>query len=147
MNIYMIQQEDEPRFWLGKSMEAALADAWDDYIAEQDIAGSDYEKARELYAQDILQSCTFIGELEQIKSKPSGHQWTSDEIEQIQDRGRMDFLERRFATAAENDYDQIVLRKSTTGRGLRLHHTRKDPGENTFPTVREAIDAAMAHKG
>lgn len=134
MNIYMIQEEGEQKFWLGKSMEAALADAWDDYIREQDIAGSDYEKAREIYAQDTLQSCTFIGELEQIKSKPSAAQWTPAEMQKMLVKNQMDPLktiDEAIEKCVEKRVDEEIVNSFGEAGGgywfMPLFNTRAAP--------------------
>ena len=52
------------------------------------------------------------------------------------DTERLDWLE------AQGNGERWVARRSTMGRGYRLHNT-KHHDEQGRPTVREAIDAAM----
>ena len=62
---------------------------------------------------------------------------------QITDQDRMNFLEKIFSHNANGIYSRVVLRQSTTSRGMRLHHTYDEQCKPNFPTVREAIDEAI----
>ncbi len=58
------------------------------------------------------------------------------------DTEMLDWLERQNAEAVYSG--RCVFRRSETGRGWRLHETRR---EGSSPTVREAIREAMMREG
>ena len=61
----------------------------------------------------------------------------------ITDSERIDFLEKQFEDHKNKPYDRVCLRRSVTGRGMRLHHTKKESWGSDYATVCEAIDAAI----
>lgn len=63
-----------------------------------------------------------------------------DQIELLKDKERLDWLE------SKSNGQHWIARQSSTGRGFRLHNTSRqsDDWHIPSPTVRQAIDAAMA---
>ena len=62
----------------------------------------------------------------------------------ITDTDRLNFLETLFEDNAQGDYSRVILRRSVTGRGMRLHHVRHGGDWGTdYQTIRGAIDAAL----
>lgn len=59
------------------------------------------------------------------------------------DQDRMNFLEKIFSHNSSSSSNRIVLRRSLTDRGMRLHHCSENGFKPNFPTVREAIDDAI----
>lgn len=65
MNIYMIREDGQDKLWKAATMHAALTLAEDDYVREERERneGGTEQEWREFYRADLLESCTFIGEL------------------------------------------------------------------------------------
>lgn len=67
MNVYMIREDGEDKIWKAATMRDAIKLAEDAYVLEElarvGVEDTTEEQWRSLYSEELLESCTLLGEL------------------------------------------------------------------------------------
>lgn len=64
INAYLVIEQGDHTVWIAPTMQRALELAWCHYVKENEYPlDEDLEGIREEYEQDVLESCSLLGEV------------------------------------------------------------------------------------